>query len=521
MAVMEYKKIWEKLVYQGFSEFDLKLREVRENIAVKVIEALYSGNVILAAGMGAGKTIISILIALVSEKPVLFITPRRFLTKEQHVDAYYKMTGKPIGKGDVRIITGEIAPERRIWSHPPRITFATREVVAQDMKAGRLRLTDFGLIIMDEIHLMGEDDAFAFVALRAFMHNVRVLALSGTPGRSVKNWKMIKKSLFLHRGHVVYAPEINLPPITMNYQKAEPTPELLEAEKLLLDLREKALKEFIDLNLPLADCHGLIPGKTVSFHKMENLKKSVREYARGGEFFRINSWLVSYNRSAYFRRVLLGESYTTLLASISETKSKKSISARWLSAQPELMQVIEIAQNHLHAHPTIERLIKVAKSYAGAMKKTVIIFAYERETVRYITERLQQEGVAADYVVGRGKRREIPGMTTVEMRAVYERLARKEIYVVVSTTVSEVGVAIPEVDAVFNYSLPATADSWLQRMRRAGRVRTGLFIAFMIDLPNIVEKVARLVRTAQGIEDRLKDPETVPDPSGQLRLLYS
>jgi ERCC4-related helicase len=144
-----------------------------------------SDDLLVVLPTGLGKTVIAALAAAeVSRRgsgKLLILAPTRPLVL-QHAEAFRswipslriaKFTGtlrKPVREG--------------AWDHTDAV-FATPELVAHDIAAGRYSLNDVGLIVFDEAHHAVGNYAYVAVATR-FRHDrrpdARLLALTASPG---------------------------------------------------------------------------------------------------------------------------------------------------------------------------------------------------------------------------------------------------------------------------------------------------------------------------------------------------
>ncbi|MCG7844385.1 MAG: DEAD/DEAH box helicase, partial [Methanomassiliicoccales archaeon] len=119
---------------------------------------------LLVLPTGLGKTVVAaMVIAEVLHKKggkVLFLAPTRPLVEQHQRTLESMIEGKRIA-----MMTGEVDPvERELLFLENDIIASTPQVVANDLKHGRIDLKDVRLIIFDEAHRAVGNYAYVFVA---------------------------------------------------------------------------------------------------------------------------------------------------------------------------------------------------------------------------------------------------------------------------------------------------------------------------------------------------------------------
>jgi len=110
----------------------------------------------------------------------------------------------------------------------------------------------------------------------------------------------------------------------------------------------------------------------------------------------------------------------------------------------------------------------------------VIVFTESRDTAEALTEFLC-ESFDAKRFVGQGDREGSDGMTQNQQQEVLDEFRAGEFEVLVSTSVAEEGLDVPEVDLVLFYEPVPTAIRSIQRKGRTGRQSEGRVVVLMAE----------------------------------------
>lgn len=156
---------------------------------------------------GLGKTFIAAVVMYnmfrwYPNKKIIFMAPTRPLVAQQ-IDACYRIMGIP--KEETAELTGKQLKRSRsaIWQ-TKCVFFATPQVVWSDLNDPDMNfpIDDIKLIVIDEAHKAKGKYAYTEVvqSIMAQNQNVRILALSATPGRNIRDVCEVIQNL--HISHV-------------------------------------------------------------------------------------------------------------------------------------------------------------------------------------------------------------------------------------------------------------------------------------------------------------------------------
>lgn len=193
------------------------------------------------------------------------MAPTRPLVGQQ-IEACYQITGIP--KNETAELTGKQKKQSRsaIW-HSKRVFFATPQVVWSDMNDPEINfpIDDVKLIVIDEAHKARGKYAYTEVIQSLVGRNkhFRVLALSATPGRNIKDVVEVIQNLLISHVEVRCETSIDVAPFTF---KKNIQTKVVKMDDLLRKTRDN----FIRLIDPYV--RNLMDHRVVSSHT-ENLSK--------------------------------------------------------------------------------------------------------------------------------------------------------------------------------------------------------------------------------------------------------
>ena len=179
---------------------DLEPREYQKKIA----ETAASANTLVVLPTGLGKTMIALMVAAqrldkYPDGKVMILAPTKPLVLQHH-ETFRKNLDLP--EKALAVLTGTVDPgEREVLWLKARAIFATPQTVFNDVRHGRVSLSDVTLAVFDEAHRSVKDYTYTKLAnaYKEGADHPLILGLTASPGASREKVGEIKRSLFIER----------------------------------------------------------------------------------------------------------------------------------------------------------------------------------------------------------------------------------------------------------------------------------------------------------------------------------
>jgi Fanconi anemia group M protein len=470
----------------------IESREYQLSIAMKALDA----NTMVILPTGLGKTAVALLVAasrLYNERGrVLMLAPTKPLV-EQHLRFFEKflVAKSPVdlGASPFALFTGEAPPNERTadWERS-QVTFATPQVIKNDLIAGRYTLKDVTLMIVDECHRAVGNYAYVFLAQRYLGTADRplILAMTASPGGAQE--KVAEVCTNLGITHIesrteddpdvrpyVYERDVEIIPISL-------PPELNDAIRTLNTLIENRLAL-------LASLHFTVPKRerlTMKALSAINAQIQQRIAARDPAAYSAASVYAECMKLRH--AVMLAESqgsevlkgYIAKLVAEGIGSGGSKASQR-LAKDPAFHELFERSNQwttELHPKPAIALGI-VRDQLESHPDSRIIIFATYRDSVQQIVEYLTKNGIACERFVGQAAKDTEKGLSQKKQIAALTRFREGEFKVLVATSVGEEGLDVPSTDMVIFYEAVPSEIRSIQRKGRTGRSRAGRVVVLV------------------------------------------
>lgn len=450
-----------------------ELIEPRE-YQINIIKSIAHKNSLVVLPTGLGKTIIALYAmsnALSYGRKAMMLSPTKPLA-EQHYNSVVKFM--KLDQKEIVLITGVVpAIERSALETDAKVVIATPQTVANDIKAGRLDLKEYGIVVFDECHRAIGKYAYTYIADEAKINSIQTLGLTASPGSSEAKIKMLTDIL-------------NIQNIEVRVPSDDDVYKYIAGKRTNIVYVERniAVNEIISLLKPVIEEHFLklkkygfcyfktfeaIPkakfleiGKIIGDIKAPNYRFIVMfEYVyllhlmHAYDLVSTESIFAFYD---YFERL---KSRTEKSRAVSSILNNKSIVLATALAKKVLDQGQE--------HGKMFKLVQILKTELS--EKTVIIFAQYRATISKIVEILNKNGLQATAFLGKKG-----GITNQMQKDIINRFRLGIFKILVATSIGEEGLDIPSVDAVVFYEPVSSEIRNIQRRGRAGRINFGNII---------------------------------------------
>ncbi|MBN1786554.1 MAG: DEAD/DEAH box helicase family protein [Candidatus Methanofastidiosa archaeon] len=448
----------------------------------KILAEVSSRNSLVVLPTGLGKTMIAAMLVAhkLSSKggKVLFMAPTRPLVI-QHRETFTKVLD--IDQDKMMLFTGAIPPTRRNEGYrDATIVLATPQVIENDIISGRLDLSDFSLMIIDEAHRAIGDYAYVFISKRYNEKNPAgtILAITASPGYDKKKVSLIVENLGIERVHIEneespdvspYVHEIEMEWVRLDFPEGlENARRMLRSvydEKIDVLLRSKLIskpkqyinrKDIIAIGEKLR--HSLGTGKTPQ-----------------GNYFTLIKAQAAALKLSHALEQLETQGADALIAYFDRVKKQKSRTSKELLSEGRIIRALREVSRCETPHPKMEKLKGILEGLRSG--QNAIVFSQYRDTTQRITENLSEmDGIRPARFVGQSSRDEDEGLSQKEQKRILEEFRSGAYNVLVATSVAEEGLDIPNVDLVIFFEPIPSEIRTIQRRGRTGRRRTGKVI---------------------------------------------
>jgi Fanconi anemia group M protein len=205
--------------------------------------------------------------------------------------------------------------------------------------------------------------------------------------------------------------------------------------------------------------------------------------------------------------------------------SGASKASQRLVSEPKVREAMRRAEAFDDLHPKFRQTrVLLAQTLGIGGGERVIVFTESRDTAEALTDFLG-ESFDVRRFVGQGDKDGSDGMTQTEQGETLDAFRAGEFEVLVSTSVAEEGLDVPEVDLVLFYEPVPTAIRSIQRKGRTGRQDEGRVVVLMAEDTRdeaffwisrrrereMEDELASLKGVADEMADELDDDQTALD----------
>jgi Fanconi anemia group M protein len=439
---------------------------------------------------GLGKTAVSLLVTAQRLHQhggrSLMLAPTKPLVA-QHAEFYREAL--EISDEEIVTFTGEVRPDDRaaLWEDA-RVVLATPQVVENDLLGSRISLAEVTHCTFDECHRATGGYAYNYIAERYHQDAAEplVTGMSASPGDEEE--AILEVCANLGIGNVEVMTEDDADVAAYTHETAVEW-ERIELPETVEEIRERVRTVIRERMSALADLGVTNSTKPdVSEREIQKIQGRVKR-------------LMDDDDSAGYRGMSLLAEVRKLRTAMTyvETQSVESF-RRYMDRQreaarssgaskadqrmvsePAVQQAVRRAEEYDDLHPKFRRArILLAQTLGIGDGERVIVFTESRDTAETLTDFLS-EHFETERFVGQSDTDGSDGMTQREQQDVLERFRAGEFEVLVSTSVAEEGLDVPEVDLVLFYEPVPTAIRSIQRKGRTGRQTEGRVVVLLAE----------------------------------------
>ncbi|MEK6811013.1 MAG: DEAD/DEAH box helicase [Nanoarchaeota archaeon] len=349
--------------------------------------------------------------------------------------------------------------------------------IANDVRKGLYNLEDVSLLVIDEAHrcLKNYDYTYVANAYKEQSINQRILGLTASPGSDKEKVTQICQNLDIEKLEIRTRDSIDVKPYLQErtFEKHEvPFPqEFIEPRVLLKRIYDSKIEQLRNRNLLFE------PANKITLLKLQNRLAS--QVTPGNFNVMVGMSLCAQAiKISHALELLETQTLSGLNAYLQglqkQADEKKSRGVQTIVNSMDFKAVItslrKLAEKNIE-HPKIETLKKlIEKEFSQNNNSKIMVFAQFRETASVIAKSLNTlNGINAKTFIGQAKKQQSgvsTGLSQKEQKSVIEQFKSGEVNIIVSTSIGEEGLDIPEVNAVYFYE---PIPSEIRRIQRAGR----------------------------------------------------
>jgi Fanconi anemia group M protein len=439
---------------------------------------------------GLGKTTVSLLVTArrlyEDGGTALLLAPTKPLVN-QHAQFYREALSIP--DDEIVVFTGEVKPADRaaLWGDAS-VVIATPQVVENDLVGSRISLADVTHVTFDECHRATGDYAYTYIAERYHQDatDPLVTGMSASPGGDEEEIQTVCANLGIRGVEVMTEEDADVAEYThdtdVEWVEVTLPDEILEIRDALNDVISDRLEELKQLGVANTTQPDLSE-KTVNRMSSELRTLMDNDQSEGYQGMSFLAEIRKLRTAVTYVETQSVESlrrYFERQENAARSSGASKASQRMIS-EAKVKEAMRRAREYDDLHPKYaqaRRLLAETLGLEGGER--VIVFTESRDTAEALTTFLS-EGFDVRRFVGQGDKEGSDGMTQNEQQDTLEEFRAGEFEVLVSTSVAEEGLDVPEVDLVLFYEPVPTAIRSIQRKGRTGRQAEGRVVVLMAE----------------------------------------
>ncbi|ELY59143.1 Hef nuclease [Natronococcus amylolyticus DSM 10524] len=439
---------------------------------------------------GLGKTTVSLLVTARRLEEVggtsLMLAPTKPLV-QQHAEFYREALQIP--DDEIVVFTGDVSPDDRaaLWKEAT-VVMATPQVIENDLVGSRISLADVTHCTFDECHRATGDYAYNYIAERyhADADSPLVTGMSASPGGDEEAILEVCENLGLQEVEVMTEEDADVAEFThdtdVEWERIDLPDEVLEIRDALNEVIKDRLEKLKELGVA-SSTQPDQSQKDLNRMRAELQKLINNDQSEGFEGMSVHAEVMKLRQAVTLVETQSVEAlrrYFDRQRNQARSSGASKASQRMVS-DPRVRESIRKAERFDQLHPKYRKTrMLLAETLGLEGGDRVIVFTESRDTAEALTDFLN-ESFDAKRFVGQGDREGSDGMTQTEQQEVLDAFRGGEFEVLVSTSVAEEGLDVPEVDLVLFYEPVPTAIRSIQRKGRTGRQSEGRVVVLLAE----------------------------------------
>jgi Fanconi anemia group M protein len=354
--------------------------------------------------------------------------------------------------------------------------------------SGRISLSEVSLLGFDECHRSTGDYSYNFIAKQYIKKALypRIIGLTASPGSDNEKIQEVCTNLFIEKIEVRTSKDEDVVPYV---QEVDIDKRFVELPDIFADIKryfDAALKSKTrELKSLGFVTDSVIYSKKNLLGIQAALHAKIAHGEKDFEVMKSMSILAEIIKIGHAVELLETQGLEPLKqymdklqheASLGKTKAAQNVvrDVNFRSAYLKLEGAAGIE------HPKLIELKSIIeeeldKSLAENKDKKIIIFSQYRDSGTKITNMINDMGFKAKLFVGQAKKKDT-GLSQKKQKEMLDQFSNSEFNVLVSSSVGEEGLDIPQVDLVIFYEPVPSAIRKIQRSGRTGRLEKGRII---------------------------------------------
>ena len=468
------------LVTEGFLE--------NRRYQVELADTAGRDHALVCLPTGLGKTTVSLLVTARRLHEVggtsLLLAPTKPLV-QQHAEFYREALTIP--DDEVVVFTGEVRPDDRAeLFEDATVVIATPQVVENDLVGNRIDLERVTHCTFDECHRATGDYAYNYIADRyhADAADPLVTAMSASPGDDEEAILQVCENLGLAEVAVMTEDDADVAEYTHNtdvdWKRIDLPEVVIEIRDAINEVVADRLEQLKELGVTNKSSPDLsereIQGMQAELRKLMN-----NDQSEGYQGMSLLAEIRKLRTAVTYVETQSVESLRRYFERLKEAarSSGASKADQRLVSEPKIREAMRKADAYDDLHPKFRRTrMLLAETLGIENGERVIVFTESRDTAETLVDFLSDHFTTQKFV-GQSDTDGSEGMTQTEQQETLERFRDGAFEVLVSTSVAEEGLDVPEVDLVLFYEPVPTAIRAIQRKGRTGRQAEGRVVVLL------------------------------------------
>ncbi len=454
----------------------------RRRYQLELAESAADGHTLVCLPTGLGKTTVSLLVTARrlndAGGTALLLAPTKPLV-QQHAEFYREALSIP--DEEIVVFTGEVRPDDRgaLWGDA-RVVIATPQVVENDLLGNRISLREVTHLTFDECHRATGEYAYCYIAERyhADAEDPLVTGMSASPGGDKEEITRVCRNLGITRVEVMGEGDSDVSEYTHNtaveWERVNLPDDVKQIRDLLNGVIEDRLESLKELGVTNRTSAGM---SEEDIRKIQGQAQRMMD-ADQSEGYKAMSLLAEVRKArtavtyVETQSVESARRYFERQRNAARSSGASKAAQRFVS-DPRTKKAMDLAEQYDDLHPKFRQArILLAQTLGIEDGERVIVFTESRDTAETLVDFLGEHFEVRKFV-GQGDREGSDGMTQTEQQETLDAFRAGEFEVLVSTSVAEEGLDVPEVDLVLFYEPVPKGIRAIQRKGRTGRQRAG------------------------------------------------